>query len=244
MTLRILVAGGAGVIGRRLIPLLRQAGQQVAAITRSPQKAALLRELGAEPYVVDVYDAGRLADVVAAVRPQAVIHQLTDLPKDLDPAQMGAAIRRNARVRDEGTRNLVRAAIAAGVEHLVAQSIAWVYRAGPEPHAEDDPLDLDADGDRGITVAGVAALERAVLFSPPLDGAVLRYGQLYGPGTINDGPSGNVPVHVDAAASAALLAVEKRATGIFNIADPNAYAATDKARAELSWSADFRLPAS
>lgn len=244
MALRILVAGGAGVIGRRLIPLLRQAGHDVAATTRSEHKAGLLRELGAEPHVVDVFDAERLADVVAAARPQAVVHQLTDLPKDLDPRLMGAAIRRNARVRDEGTRNLVRAAIAAGVAHLVAQSIVWVYAAGSEPHAEEDPLEVGADGDRGITVAGVAALERWVLRSPPLDGAVLRYGQLYGPGTIHDGPSGHVPVHVDAAASAALLAVEKHATGTFNVADPNGYAATDKACAELSWNAGFRIAAS
>lgn len=241
MTFRILVAGGAGVIGRRLTPLLRQAGHDVAATTRSAHKAALLHELGAEPHIVDVFGAKGLAGVLERVQPQVVIHQLTDLPKDLDPSRMAEAIRRNARIRDEGTRNLVRAALATGVEHFVAQSIAWAYAPGREPHAEEDLLDLAAEGDRGITVAGVAALERHVLSSPPIKGAVLRYGQLYGPGTIHEGPTGQVPVHVDAAAYAALLAVEQRASGIFNIADANAYAATDKARKALEWDAGFRL---
>ena len=79
--------------------------------------------------------------------PDVVIHQLTDLPKDLNPREMGAAIVRTARIRSEGTRNLVRAAIAAGAHRLVAQSIAWAYAPGAEPHAETDPLDTGAEGE-------------------------------------------------------------------------------------------------
>jgi nucleoside-diphosphate-sugar epimerase len=192
--------------------------------------------------IVDVFNATALSRIVASVRPDIVIHQLTDLPKNLDPSQMPEAIVRNARIRSEGTRNLVGAAIAAGARRLIAQSVAWAYAPGPEPHVEADPLDAEAQGDRGITVQGVIALEELTLNSPPLEGIVLRYGQIYGPGTHSDRPSRSAPVHVDAAAYAALLAVDHGRSGAYNIAQPNRYVATDKARAELGWTAEFRLP--
>jgi nucleoside-diphosphate-sugar epimerase len=156
---------------------------------------------------------------------------------------MGAAIIRTARVRDEGTRNLVRAAIAAGARRLVAQSIAWAYAPGTEPHAETDPLDAEAEGDGGINVQGLIALEDLSLKSPPLEGVVLRYGQLYGPGAASDGPSDYAPIHVDAAAYAALLAIDHGDPGIYNIAQSNRHVATEKARMELGWTPDFRVPA-
>jgi nucleoside-diphosphate-sugar epimerase len=238
---RIFLAGAAGAVGMRLTPLLRQAGHQVFGTTRSADKAAILRGLGAQPLLVDVFDATALQRAVTQAEPDVVIHQLTDLPKNLDPAKMRDAIARNARMRELGTRNLVTAALAARARRLVAQSIAWAYAAGPEPHAESDPLDTDAQGDRGITVRGVLALESAVLGSPPLEGLVLRYGQLYGAGTHAERPSEHTPVHVDAAAYAALLAVERGTPGAYNIAQRNDHVATDKARAELGWSDDFRL---
>ncbi len=241
MSCRILLAGAAGVIGRRLTPLLRDAGHHIAGTTRSAGKAADLRALGADPVVVDVLDAADLLRKVAAVGPEVVIHQLTDLPKGLDPSQMKAAIARNARIRDEGTRNLVRAAIAAGARRIVTQSIAWAYASGPEPHSENDPLDVEARGDRSVSVRGIVALENWTLNSPPLAGAVLRYGQIYGPGTGAAGPTGSAPLHVDAAAYAALRAVDRAVVGIFNIAEPNQYVATEKARTELAWRSDFRL---
>jgi nucleoside-diphosphate-sugar epimerase len=240
---KIFLAGAYGAIGKRLVPLLRQAGDEIFGTTRSAAKADALRALGAHPVVVNVFDLAALRDAVGAVRPDVVIHQLTDLPKDLDPAQMGAAISRNARIREEGTRNLVAAALGAGARRLVAQSIAWAYAPGREPHAESDPLDAAAAGDRGITVRGVIALETLTLQSPPLEGVVLRYGQLYGPGTHAREPSNLSPVHVDAAAFAALLAVDAGAAGAFNIAGDNPHVATDKARRELGWNASFRLPA-
>jgi nucleoside-diphosphate-sugar epimerase len=159
---RILLAGASGAVGRRLAPLLRDAGHQVAGTTRSAAKAQVLQALGIDPVVVDVFDAQTLSRVVASIRPDIVIHQLTDLPKGLDPSLMTEAVVRNARIRDEGTRNLVRAAVAAGTRRLVAQSIAWVYAPGPEPHVETNPLDVDAKGDRGVSVRGVAALENWV----------------------------------------------------------------------------------
>ena len=133
---RIVLAGAYGVIGRRLTPLLHAAGHAVFGTTRSVANADALRALGAEPIVMDVFDEQGLMAAIAAVRPYAVIHQLTDLPDGLDPARMAAAVVRNARIRDLGTRNLVRAAIAAGVRRFIAQSIAWAYAAGPEPHRD------------------------------------------------------------------------------------------------------------
>lgn len=129
------------------------------------------------------------------------------------------------------------------IRRLVAQSIGWAYAPGPEPHAESDPLDADAQGDRGITVRGVIALEEATLKSPPLEGIILRYGQLYGPGTHSAVPSTSAPVHVDAAAYAAMLAIDRGRPGAYNIAQPNKHIATEKALMELGWDPDFRTAA-
>jgi nucleoside-diphosphate-sugar epimerase len=241
MSYRIFLAGAAGVIGNRMIPILRDAGHTVVGTTRSAAKAEILRSLGVEPVLVDVFDAERLSRAMESARPDVVIHQLTDLPKKLDPRLMAEAIVRNARIRDEGTRNLVAAANALGVRRLVAQSLAWAYAPGPEPHAESDALDAGAQGDRGTTVRGVIALEDWVLKSPPLKGLVLRYGRLYGPGSHSDEPSNFVPVHVDAAAYAAVLAIERGQPGPYNIAQPNGHIAIDKARTELGWNPDFRI---
>lgn len=243
MTHRIFLAGASGAIGKSLLLQLREAGHCVVGATRSASKCAVLRSLGAEPAVVDVFDAAGLQRAVQAARPGIVIHQLTDLPKDLDPGKMPAAIVRNARIRREGTRNLVMAALAAGARRLIAQSIAWAYAPGPEPHSETDPLDAEAEGDRAISVQGVIELEAAVLGSPPLDGIVLRYGQLYGPGTHSEHATGAAPVHVDAAARAAVLAIDHGQPGAFNIAEPNAYLRTAKASTELGWTANFRISA-
>lgn len=243
MAHRIFLAGASGAIGKSLLLQLRDAGHFVAGTTRSATKSAVLRSLGAEPVVVDVFDAAGLQHAVRAARPDVVIHQLTDLPKDLDPRKMPEAIVRNARIRRDGTRNLVRAALAAGARRLIAQSIAWAYAPGPEPHSEADPLDTAATGDRAISVQGVIELEAAVLSLPTLEGIVLRYGQLYGPGTRSDHATGTAPVHVDAAARAAVLAIDQGQPGAFNIAEPNTYATTAKACAELGWAADFRIGA-
>jgi len=238
---RIFLAGASGAIGRRLVPQLLAAGHQVTATARQAAKAEDLQALGADPVVVDVFDQNGLRAAVAAARPEIVIHQLTDLPAGLDPSKMAEAAPRNARIRDEGTLNLVEAAKAAGVKRLIAQSIAWVYAPGSEPHAETDPLDSGAEGGRAISVGGVIALERHVLGASPITGIVLRYGHLYGPGTGAE-TAAEPAVHVDAAAYAALLAVERGAQGAFNVAEPNGHITTDRAVGELGWRAGFRLP--
>ncbi|MEX5538482.1 dTDP-glucose 4,6-dehydratase, partial [Pseudomonas syringae] len=166
----------------------------------------------------------------------AVIHQLTDLPRGLSPELMAKAVENNARIRTEGTRNLVAAARAAGATRLIAQSIAWAYRPGDTPYLETCPLDVEAHGSRGISVGGVAALEQQVLSEPALNGTVLRYGQLYGPGTGTDEPTGTSPVHVEAAARAALLALQTEQSGIFNITQDSPTVSNEKAKRILGWS--------
>src|SRR5262250_4001386 len=240
--MKIFLAGAAGAVGKRLVPLLLDAGHHVVGTTRSTTKADALRTAGVVPIVVDVFDAPALSRAVSAARPDIVVHQLTDLPLGLDPARMVEGTQRNARMRREGTRNLVAAALAAGARRLVAQSIAWMYAPGPEPHGEDDPLDVHPEGIRAVTADGVATLERLTVASPPIDGIVLRYGHLYGPGTGTD--TAETPsLHVDAAAAAALLAIEKAKPGIYNIAEPSGYLSTEKAQRELGFDPSFRLDA-
>jgi len=240
--MNIFLAGATGAIGKRLVPLLLQAGFQVVGTTRSPSRAEGLRAAGVEPAVVDVFDRASLVRVVAAAQPDIVLHQLTDLPPGLDPGLMAEGTRRNARMRSEGTQNLVAAAQEVGsVSRFIAQSIAWMYAPGLEPHSEDDRLDLHAQGTRGITVTGVATLERSVLALSPIEGIVLRYGHLYGPGTGTDARGEPPSLHVDAAAAAALLAIARGRSGIYNVAEPSSYLSTEKARSELGFEAAYRL---
>ena len=236
---RIFLAGAAGVIGRRLTPLLLAQGHTVWGSTRSPDKREVLRKLGALPVVVDVFDAEALATAVLEAKPEIVIHQLTDLAAVHDPTERSSALARNARIREEGTRYLVAAGREAGARRLIAQSIAWAYAPGPRPYGEDHPLDLNADGDRAVSVRVVESLERQVLAASLMEGLVLRYGRLYGPGSGADAPPSPPSVHVDAAAYAARLAIDHGGSGVFNIADVNDEVSTVKARAELGWRADF-----
>lgn len=213
----ILLAGASGAIGRRLLPLLSGAGHHVIGTTRSKEKFADLRALGAEPVAVDVIR--RDGPVRGGSNcPTSNCHPPTDgFAQGARASRMAEAVVRNARIREERTRNLLTAAAAAGAHRVVAQSIAWAYAPGPEPHQEDDALDLGAVGSRAVSVRGIAALEHSTFNAPPLAGVVLRYRQLYGPGTGVDAAVGPIPLHVDAAAYAALLSIDKGAPGIFNI---------------------------
>jgi nucleoside-diphosphate-sugar epimerase len=238
--LKIFLAGAGGAIGRRLTPLLVAAGHDVVGTTRSADKAAAVAALGAEPVVVDVFDAAELTRAVQAAAPQIIMHQLTDLPHAPGTPGYEADLERNARLRIEGTRNLVAAAKAAGVTRLIAQSIAFVYAPGDGVRVETDPLDLAAAGARKRTVDGVVALEDATLQMP--EGIVLRYGLLYGPGTWFElEKRGKPALHVDAAAHAALLAVSKGKPGIYNIAEDDGAISNEKAKREFGFNAAFRI---
>jgi nucleoside-diphosphate-sugar epimerase len=189
--MRVFVAGASGVIGVRLVPLLVAAGHQVAGMTRTPHKLDQLRALGAEPVLCDAYDAVALADAVVSFQPEALINELTDLP-DRATSRNDA----NARMRREGTRNLLAAAAVAKVPRFVSQSIAW-----------------RVPGDAG---AAVAELERMVLAA---DGVVLRYGRLYGPGTYYQAEKPEPPrVHVDEAARQTVPALDA-SPGIVEVID-------------------------
>ncbi|WP_433556648.1 NAD-dependent epimerase/dehydratase family protein [Pseudonocardia xinjiangensis] len=222
--MRVFLAGATGVVGSRLLPLLIDAGHHVTALTRRPERAATLRAAAAEPVVADVLDAGALAEVVRRAAPDVVMHQLTDLS--------AADTAANARLRTIGTRHLVDAALAAGVQRIVAQSIAWAYTSGAGPAAENEPLDRDAPEPRQRTVLAVDALERAV--AEAAEPVVLRYGMFYGPGTwfepaglrATEAREGRLAatadvtsfLHVDDAAAAAVAAL-RWPPGTVNVCD-------------------------
>lgn len=195
--MRVFLAGASGVIGIRLLPLLVGEGHVVAAMTRSPGRAEQLRQLGGEPVVCDVFDAERLKDAVTQFAPEAVMHQLTDLPDRLDELDAHAA--GNDRIRTEGTRNLIAAAQAAAAGRFVAQSIAW-----------------RPAGARGEVVD---RHERQVL---EIGGVVARYGRLYGPGTYYEDTLPPHPrIQIDDAVRATPPLLDA-ASGIVTIAEPEA----------------------
>jgi nucleoside-diphosphate-sugar epimerase len=190
---RIFLAGAGGVIGRELLPLLVADGHIVEGMTRTASGAEAVRELGAQPLILDVFDADALCTRVAAFAPDLVMHQLTDLPDDA--AKLGGHAGRNDRIRTEGTRNLLGAAAAAGATRFLAQSIAWTPARGG---------------------AAVAEHERLVLAA---GGVVLRYGQLYGPGTWYEGRPPDPPrVSVGRAARDTLALLDAPA-GVVEIID-------------------------
>jgi uncharacterized protein YbjT (DUF2867 family) len=191
--MRIFVAGASGVIGVRLVPLLVETGHVVAGMTRSSEKTPQLAALGAEPVVCDVFDREALMRAVVSFEPDAVIHQLTDLPDTL--AESVTQNAGNDRIRTEGTRNLIAAAKAAAADRFVAQSIAWEpRRASVEDH------------------------ERQVL---EVSGVVARYGRLYGPGTYYQDALPPPPrIEIEAAARATPPLLEAP-SGIVTLADPS-----------------------
>ncbi|MCL8209294.1 MAG: NAD(P)H-binding protein [Actinomycetia bacterium] len=193
--MRIVVAGAGGVIGRELVPLLVAAGHTVLALTRSAGKAGMLRAMGAEPAVGDVFDVDWLVATVVGFRPDTVVHQLTSLPDDVRRLPEWAAA--NNRIRREGTANLLAAARAAGSVRILAQSVAWTL-----------------PGDSG---AAVADLERMVL---EVGGVVLRYGRFYGPGTYYEAEMPEPPrISVREAAERTVAALGAP-SGVYVVAEP------------------------
>jgi 2-alkyl-3-oxoalkanoate reductase len=234
MGMRIFLAGGTGVIGRVLVPQLRAAGHHVVATTRSRSKTASLRELGAEPVVVDALDAAAVGDAVARAAPDVVIHQMTAISGMSDMKHFDREFAATNRLRIEGTDHLLAAARATGVRRMIAQSFTgWPNaRAGGPVKTEDDPLDPAPPQQQRKSLLAIEHVERAVL-AAPLEGVVLRYGTFYGHGASPElfdmirkrrlpvaGEGGALWswIHLDDAASATLAALE-HGSGIYNIVD-------------------------
>jgi nucleoside-diphosphate-sugar epimerase len=224
--MRVFVAGGAGVVGRRLVPQLVARGHQVTASTTSGAKLGLLEQLGAEAVVMDGLDGTSVGEAVAKVRPDAIAHEMTAIAGKPDMKHMDRWFATTNRLRTEGTDHLLAAAEAAGVTSFVAQGYAsWNgIRAGGWVKTEQDPLDLWEGTVAHSVMTAVGHVEDVVIKA---GGAVLRYGWLYGPGATDSlleavhkrqfpliGASGGYCswVHLDDAASATVLALEQQAT--------------------------------
>jgi nucleoside-diphosphate-sugar epimerase len=232
---RIFLAGASGAIGRPLTAMLVAAGHDVVGTTRSPDAATRIRAAGARPVILDVFVGPALEVAVVASRAEVVIYQVTDLALAPGETLTDARLERNALVRETGTQHIVAATAAAGARRLIAQSIAWLYLPGPEPHTEDEPIVLPPPATTPRTRQAVLDLERLVTTDRRFEGVVLRYGRLYGPGTWTATPDEPPTVHVEAAARAAALAVDHGEPGIYHIANDGGPVSIDKARRLLGW---------
>jgi nucleoside-diphosphate-sugar epimerase len=237
MVVRVFVAGGTGVVGRRLVPQLVARGHRVTATTTSAAKLDLLAQLGADGVVMDGLDAVSVGEAVAKARPDAIVHQMTAISPahagEPDMKHMDRWFATTSRLRTEGTDHLLAAAEATGVSHVVAQSYAsWNgIRQGGWVKTEEDPLDPEEGTAAHPVMEAIRHVEDMV---GKAGGAALRYGGLYGPGASDDqvelvrrrqfplvggGTGYSSWVHLDDAASATVLAVEQKARGVFNIVD-------------------------
>jgi nucleoside-diphosphate-sugar epimerase len=235
--MRVFVAGASGAIGRPLVRQLVGAGHEVTGMTRREERAEEIRRAGADAVVCDVFDADRLRDAVAAAKPEAVVHLLTALPAKFNPRSDYLAP--TNRIRTEGTRNLVAAARAAGAKRLVAESIAFFYEStGDWVKDEAAPVAAALPGHYGAAYRAALDLEKQVIEADGIEGLVLRYGWLYGPGTyygrggstaaevlkrrfpiVGAGTGTFSFVHADDAAAAAVAALGQGAPGTYNVVD-------------------------
>jgi nucleoside-diphosphate-sugar epimerase len=237
--MRIFVAGATGAVGSRLVPRLVSAGHAVVGLTRTPAKAEALQREGAQPVVADALDEAAMRDAVARARPEVLIHELTALADTSDLRRFDRSFAMSNRLRTEGTDHLVAAARAAGVRRIVAQSFCgWPYARGGAPaKSENESLDPDPPRELRRTLEAIRHVESAIAGASDFVGLVLRYGALYGPRTgIFGGPTVEAIrrrrfplidggdgwwsfLHIDDAAAATALAVERGAAGLYNIVD-------------------------
>jgi nucleoside-diphosphate-sugar epimerase len=233
--MRVFVAGAKGAVGRRLVPMLVARGHQVTGTTTSEESKEAVRAMGAEPVVVDGLDAVGIGEAVARAEPDAIIHEMTALSGTPDFRHFDRWFALTNRMRTEGTDHLLAAANASGVKRFVAQSFTgWSNsREGSWLKTEEDPLDPHPVKEQTETLAAIKYLERAVL-EAPLEGIVVRYGGLYGPGSsetiaeilrkrmfpvIGSGAGMITSTHVDDAASGTVAALERGRRAIYNIVD-------------------------
>jgi nucleoside-diphosphate-sugar epimerase len=246
--MKVFVAGATGAIGRQLVPQLVARGHEVVGMTRSASKQDLVRSLGARPVVADALDPDAVAQAVASAEPEVIVHQLTALSgpmsiRDARRPDRAVAVRMTNRLRTEATDHLLAAGRAVGARRFVAQSIAVLQfaRTGRPVYTEDDPLDPD-DSPAALRAgqAAILYLERAVTTIEWGEGLALRYGAFYGPGTgisaapdalmaapirkrrfpiVGDGGGVWSHVHIEDAAAATAVAVERGARGVYNVVD-------------------------
>jgi nucleoside-diphosphate-sugar epimerase len=235
--MRVFVAGSTGVLGQRLVPQLLARGHQVTGTTTNAARLVLLERMGAQAVVMNGLDAASVGAAVAQAQPDAIVHQMTGIAVTHagkpDLKHFDRWFAQTIRLRTEGTDHLLAAAVATGVPHVVAQGYAsWNgIREGGWVKTEEDPLDLEEGTPAHGSMEALRHVEDVVVKA---GGAVLRYGGLYGPGAIDDqvelvrkrkfplvgdGAGYSSWVHLDDAASATVLAVEKKARGVFNIVD-------------------------
>ncbi|CAN5556048.1 NAD(P)-dependent oxidoreductase [soil metagenome] len=240
--MKIFLAGATGALGRQLLPRLVERGHEVTGMTRSESKQQLIRDLGGRPVVADALDPDSVAQAVAAAEPEAIVHQLTAIRHALDMRHFAREFAQTNRLRTEGTDHLLAAGRAVGAWRFVAQSYAPAIfaRAGGPVKAEDDPLDESPPDQMRATVDAIRHVESAVTGAGWTEGAVLRYGTFYGPGTnFSLGPEGamveairkrQLPlvgraggvwsfIHIEDAAEATVNAIEGRGRGIYNFFD-------------------------
>jgi nucleoside-diphosphate-sugar epimerase len=245
--MKVFVAGATGVLGRQLVPQLAARGHEVVGMTRSASKQDLLRSLGARAVVADALDADAVAQAVASAEPEVIVHQLTALSGPISVREARHLERSTAfimtnRLRTEGTDHLLAAGRAVGARRFVAQSFAawrWARTGGPVL-TEADPLDPSPPMALARVQAGYLYLEQAVTAIEWGEGLVLRYGGFYGPGTsislaadavmaapirkrrfpiVGDGGGVFSHVHIDDAATATAVAIERGRPGIYNVVD-------------------------
>jgi nucleoside-diphosphate-sugar epimerase len=230
--MRVLVAGASGAIGTRLVPQLIDQGHEVIGTFRSPGGAGRLRALGAQPIALDLLDARAVRQTVLETGPEAIIHQATALAGVRFGRSLDRAFGPTNRLRTEGTDALLAAAREAGVRRFVAQSFAsYRYaREGGMVKTEDDPLDPAPPAMARETNAAMRHLDQAVTEA---GGVALRYGGFYGAANdglvkpvrkrqfpiVGDGSGVSSFIHLDDAAAATVLALERDRAGIYNITD-------------------------
>jgi 2-alkyl-3-oxoalkanoate reductase len=246
--MKVFVAGATGAIGRQLVPQLVARGHDVVGMTRSASKQDLVSSLGARPVVADALDPDAVAQAVAAAEPEVIVHQLTALSgpmsvRDARRPDRSAAATMTNRLRTEATDHLLAAGRAVGARRFVAQSFgAFRFaRTGGPVYTEADPLDPNDPPAALRTVqAAYLYLERAVTTIEWGEGLALRYGGFYGPGTslslapdavmaapvrkrrfpiVGDGGGVFSHVHIEDAAAATAIAVERGEPGIYNVVD-------------------------
>jgi nucleoside-diphosphate-sugar epimerase len=238
--MRIFLAGATGAIGQRIVPLLVDAGHEVVGSTRTPAKVDGLRLAGATPVVLDGRDGDAVRRTVLEAEPEVVIHQMTALSGNLDLRHFADSFAETNRLRTETTDRLIEASVEAGARRFIAQSFAgWPNeQSGGPVKTEEAPLNTNPPKQVRETLGAILHLESVTTGTPEIEGLALRYGGFYGPGNalgkggmmldavvkrqmpIVGGGSGIWSfLHIDDAAQATALAVERGAPGIYNIVD-------------------------